>query len=292
MISVHPTPANPSTPWAYTKGYGIALGRTLEEISEIITRNIWSPNTFKNGHRLNENFSSSFYLVLDFDNGQTTLRDAGRMFCDYRGIIGTTKSHSAEQHRFRVVIPWERPINDPLLYAYNMDLAMDKYDCDASCIDLARYYFPCKDIVACTDGDDYYAYAVKPVPDSYRELQQEIADVKKEQLIINRRDYQKYGRLKPWHERFLNKGILPAENASRRWCFFSIAMHMYLCSATDHDIFDLLMAGNYDKTGIRNLDDDIKARMKSARKKAGIILSSLEPTIPMSKVLPSEHRDP
>ncbi len=280
MISVHPTPPNPDTPWAYSKGFELALGKSLDEISDVITQKVWSPNIFKNGHRLNEHFSSSFYLVLDFDNGHTTLSDAGRMFCDYRGIIGTTKSHSDAQHRFRVVIPWEKPICDPLVYAYNMELLVEKYDCDAACVDHARYYFPCRQIVACTDGEDYYTYAVERVPESYRTLQREISDVKKQQLVIDRKNFEKYGRLKPWQERFLHKGLLPAENASRRWCLFSIAMHMYLCGAADGDIYALLLAGNYDKTGIKNLGRDIEDRMKSARKKAATILSSLEPKNP------------
>lgn len=295
MISVHPTAPNPNTPWAYSKGFELALGHSLDELSEIITRSVWSPNVFKNGHRINDNFSSSFFLVLDFDNGHTTLRDAGRLFCDYRGIIGTSKSHGViteknpDAHdRFRVVIPWEKPISDPLVYAYNMELAADRYDCDASCVDLARYYFPCKQIVACTDGEDYYAYSVLPVPYSYRQHQAELTNVKREQLQKDRRDFKRYGRLKPWHERFLNRGILPEKNASRRWCMFLIALHMYLCGADDRDVFDLLAAGNYDKTGLTNLGKEIEGRMKSARKKADVILASLETVNPSSEVLPSK----
>jgi hypothetical protein len=301
MISYHPTPPNAETPWAYSKDFKIQLTKDLNQIADTMLTNVWSPNIFTNGHRANETFRSSFFLVLDFDDGSFTLKDAYHHFIDYRCIIGTTKSHGVVSEknptgadRFRVVIPWEKTISDPLVYSYNMEQVVDKYDCDTSCVDPARFYFPCKEITVCQDGEDYYPYTVLPVSERYRADHAELLATQLKDVERYRTDLIKYGRLKPWHERFLRKGILPEEGYSRRWCLFRIAFYLYVCEMKEDMIFRLLVQGNYDKTGIVDIEKDVRARMRSAKKKAQSFMEKIEKENPSAKVLPllsraSEH---
>lgn len=65
----------------------------------------WCPVLFKDGHRKTENAIPGFNLiVLDID-GTTTLESVHDILAGYHFATCTTKSHTADSHRFRVVIP-------------------------------------------------------------------------------------------------------------------------------------------------------------------------------------------
>lgn len=79
----------------------------------------WSPAVFDPPQRAKENVRTITALVLDYDNktpnGQRvdspiTVEDATEMFGDYFGHIHTTKSHTQEWPKFRVVLPLTRPV--------------------------------------------------------------------------------------------------------------------------------------------------------------------------------------
>src|SRR5215510_14610914 len=71
---------------------------------------LWSPAVFANDSRAEGGtVEGVFALVLDFDHGGT-LERAIDVFGDQYGAIHTTFFHSDAEHRFRCVLPLERPI--------------------------------------------------------------------------------------------------------------------------------------------------------------------------------------
>jgi hypothetical protein len=77
----------------------------------------WSNHHFKNGHRAEENVIVGFnMLVLDVDEG-TNLSTACELMKDYKYTVYTTKRHTPEHNRFRMILP----IN------YILELDSDEY---------------------------------------------------------------------------------------------------------------------------------------------------------------------
>lgn len=65
----------------------------------------WANHHFKNDHRSEDNTIPGFNLiVLDVDQG-TTIPAAIELLKDYKFLLHTTKSHTDEAHRFRMVLP-------------------------------------------------------------------------------------------------------------------------------------------------------------------------------------------
>jgi hypothetical protein len=132
---------------------------------------VWSPIIWKDGRRKSDNFLESAYLALDFEDYDYSLERALHDFCDMAHVIGTTRNHRIAKDRtpavdrFRILIPWERPISDKLEYEYNMAKIVGEYDCDKKCKDAARFFYPCKEIVSINlDG---YSYEIKPTPNGW-----------------------------------------------------------------------------------------------------------------------------
>ena len=131
-------------------------GKYLEalRLSKVILATAWSPIVFCDGIRRETHFQFSDWAVLDFDDGQVTLEEAKQKFCDCVHIIGTTKSHREDHHRFRVCIPWETRITDKELFKFNQKDWVHDNDGDTQCVDAARFYYPCRDIYS-VSGEGY-----------------------------------------------------------------------------------------------------------------------------------------
>jgi len=142
--------------------------KTGEEFCDTICTKAWSPIIWEDGFRKKQNFLTSEYLSLDFDDGRWTLDAALTWVMEhgYKAIIATTKSHQLEKisskgvvtpatDRFRVVIPFSREIDDIETFEYNMKEVMKICPVDISCKDGGRFYFPCKEIVHFLDGGNY-----------------------------------------------------------------------------------------------------------------------------------------
>lgn len=77
----------------------------------------WCNHFFKNNHRSEENAHQGFnMIVLDIDGG-TPLFQVHDLLKDYKFITQTTKRHSEDEHRFRLIMP----IN------YNLKLDAEEY---------------------------------------------------------------------------------------------------------------------------------------------------------------------
>lgn len=77
----------------------------------------WANHGFKNGHRTEENVLPGFNLVvLDVDEG-VSLQTAHDLLKDYRFLTYTTKRHTPDHNRFRIILP----IN------YHLELDSEEY---------------------------------------------------------------------------------------------------------------------------------------------------------------------
>lgn len=77
----------------------------------------WANHHFKNGHRAEENVLAGFnMIVVDVDEG-ISLEAAHELMRDFKFLTYTTKRHTEEQNRFRMVLP----IN------YHLELDGDEY---------------------------------------------------------------------------------------------------------------------------------------------------------------------
>lgn len=71
----------------------------------------WCNHHFKDGHRTNDNALSAFnMIVLDVDGG-VSLDTAEELLKEYCYIMYTTKRHTAEENRFRVILPIKYILN-------------------------------------------------------------------------------------------------------------------------------------------------------------------------------------
>lgn len=189
----------------------------MERIAKCITRFAWSPCLYKDGHRHETCFIGSYWCAYDFDDGEFTIADAVNTFADMRHVIGTTKTHQqwkttasgrkmAPCDRFRVVIPWDEPIKDLRTYRFNMTLQRDRYDMDRSCIDGARLFWPCVEIVSINndeaDGEFAYAREVRlDVPDDFESLGSD-HERTRSRFVRN-------GMLPTWAARWLYSEVIP-----------------------------------------------------------------------------------
>ncbi|MER9436712.1 primase C-terminal domain-containing protein [Mesorhizobium sp. M0618] len=77
----------------------------------------WANHHFKSGHRAEENVIAGFnMIVIDVDGG-ASLHQAHELMKEYKFLTYTTKRHSDEENRFRLMLP----IN------YRLDLDQDEY---------------------------------------------------------------------------------------------------------------------------------------------------------------------
>jgi len=71
----------------------------------------WSPALYKEGTtRGKANVLALSCLVLDYDTGTTTIKEAIKTW-DWRpGMLHTSWSHTEDRHRFRVILPLHQPV--------------------------------------------------------------------------------------------------------------------------------------------------------------------------------------
>ena len=70
----------------------------------------WSPAVFDPCERGLKNVRSVSAMVLDYDGGET-IEAAAKLWGCYYGFLHTTRKHTAEAHRFRVILPFSRQVS-------------------------------------------------------------------------------------------------------------------------------------------------------------------------------------
>lgn len=114
-----------------------------EQLIEIVTSFAYSPFIFKKA-RLQEDFLSTDFLVLDIDSG-LTIQEAEKRIeeANMTCLAVPSTSHTPENHRFRLILPLSRTITKIEEFITSMqDLSEAFPEADPSCLtDSARYYF-------------------------------------------------------------------------------------------------------------------------------------------------------
>lgn len=239
MISYHSVAPDFKKPWAYQKDYKTAQFSNLIFLSNIITDWCWSSCIWNYGNRKEENFISADWCVLDFDGPDTPLALVKDVFQDTIHIIGTTKSNQKDKggvvcDRFRLVVPFETPITDIHTYKHTMKKLVYKYDSDKACIDGARFFWPCVDIVS-IEHDGYKESIFVPTKE---EIEQKI----KESEEIVRKDSGE--KLSTYALNIINNGPpIPKPDAEHRgWndIFFRCALELVRKGYKKEKIYTLL----------------------------------------------------
>lgn len=104
----------------------------------------WSACVCEPHHRAATNVVGLSALVLDYDNG-TPLDDACATWREYMGALHTSRSHTAEKPRFRIVLPFSRivtPDEYAILWRWAQKLSTaEGHRIDPACKDVARFWF-------------------------------------------------------------------------------------------------------------------------------------------------------
>jgi len=114
-----------------------------EQLIEVVTSFAYSPFVFKKA-RLQEDFLSTDFLVLDIDSG-LTIQEAElriekmKVTC----LCVATTSHKLDAHRFRLLLPLSRTILKLDEFTASMQKLVELFpEADPSCVfDTARYFF-------------------------------------------------------------------------------------------------------------------------------------------------------
>lgn len=167
MISFHGVrPQGRFDPKIYAKNWRTLKTASVSLITEVVEYGCWSPCLWDSGERREKNFKGAAWCVLDFDDPELTLQQALNVFCDMTHIIGLTKSHQKDKggvicDRFRVCLLFEQPITSVWDFKASMSHAVQHYESDPACIDAARFYWPCTEIVSVNSDLDAYRQEVK-----------------------------------------------------------------------------------------------------------------------------------
>lgn len=195
MISYHLNQSMISS--HYGSGFKSIELLDVHRLAKCITNYVWSPCVWEGGKRTQKNFKAARLCVLDFDDGETTLMDAKRIFCDCIHLIGTTRSHQKEKNglicdRFRVLFIFEKPLDNLRKYRWNMHKFMRNFSCDRACKDGARFFYPCREIVSlATEG--YFQKVEDDIPEDF-ETRRAINQTLFEAGVIPNRIYMKFER--------------------------------------------------------------------------------------------------
>lgn len=125
-------------------------------LPNLVMSTMTSPIIFKNGKRAKTHFERAHWLTLDFDGG-VSLESIRDEFRDFRHLIGTTKSHQVAKgnaepcDRFRLWVSLSREILDGSTYEATCRHYVAAYSADHACVDAARIYMPCKNLVIAQD---------------------------------------------------------------------------------------------------------------------------------------------
>lgn len=138
----------------YEAGWRRADIDDLERVAVGASEYPWSGIQWAGGRRLGANFQRALFCVLDFDAPDFSLAHAIKyVFADYQNIIGPTRSHQKSKptrggkllppcDRFRVVLRFERVIDDLATYTFNMSHYINEWGADTSGKDGARFFWP------------------------------------------------------------------------------------------------------------------------------------------------------
>ncbi len=232
----------------------------IERIARCVVGYVWSPIHFKDGHRRQANYIAANWCALDFESPEILLEDAQRIFCDRVHVIGTTRNHRINKggvvlDRFRVLLKWERPIDDLRVYRWNMRQMTERYPCDAACRDGARFFFPCQAITQ-QEAEGYLEEVSTEVPEWFDAA-----------LVPSfGADRKEDGTMPGWVAWALDR-IIP--HGERNRTVYRIAMDLTKYGMDEERVVRLIVAGKtYNGQAEPNVMADIRKAVRNGAKKA------------------------
>lgn len=171
MISYHPDSEKAPVGQTFTAGFKTVDTNDPERIAKGIVRFAWSPIVFRGGYRHRDNFLFADWLGLDFEDPNFGLGDALNAFSDMIHIIGTTRNHQVAKgglppiDRYRVLVKLENGCESLPDYEWTLRRMRHRYPIDKACVDGARHFFPCREIVSVQDDGYTEAILVAPPPE-------------------------------------------------------------------------------------------------------------------------------
>lgn len=137
----------------YAAGWKVNKNLELAMVAKLVREFAWSPIVYAKNYRSQANFMSADLIGIDIDGGMA-IEDAVDRFSKTKCIIGTTRNHRKEKDgkppcdRFRVVLALDAIVADPAQYINLVEWCAERIGvADKSCVDTARLFYPCKDIV-------------------------------------------------------------------------------------------------------------------------------------------------
>jgi hypothetical protein len=261
FVSIHPSDVDYSKPWAYARDYQSIELYNFKALARLIMGAVWSDCVWKEGHRREENFISSHLCVLDVDNGYP-LEQAVKELCDTQHIIASTKSHGIKGDRFRIVLPWTTPITDLDIYRHNVERRIERFECDASCVDAARFFWPCKELVSYSA--EGFTEDVKPLPINYRTKSDR-------QIETAEKHLQNPGTYPAWLREALRVG---AKEGYRNNTIYEVAKVLFYHGKSEDETFHII---RHSKIPLATAPDkEILHAIRSGRKKGRQIVQQKE----------------
>lgn len=143
-----------------SKGFKVYEGSHVATMQMIMTTYTWSPIIWKDGHRTKKNFVCAHYIGLDFENPEVPMTATIKRYCDSWHLLGTTRSHGTDKQpladRYRLLLKLREPITRLADYECTVGSLIDHNGCDASGIDGARIFYPCRVMVSIACDDDLF----------------------------------------------------------------------------------------------------------------------------------------
>ena len=139
-------------------------GVTPSILKKLICEYAWAAAVFEGNQRSNANVRGVDFIALDID-GDLTIEDAKERIREngFSAVIGTTRNHQRPKRvgnrslkacdRFRIIFPLsETVVNDDDFKATWSKVVELFPESDPACKDAARFFWPCKEVVASFKG--------------------------------------------------------------------------------------------------------------------------------------------
>lgn len=143
-----------------TKVYKVAQPHSLESLGKMICQWSWSPIVFNDSYRKGTNFNSCDIVALDVDGG-FSLEQAINQFQNDKHIIATSKNHQKDKNgvisdRYRVLLFLDKDVNSEEYVKVMKCFKQWHQFIDVSCVDTARFFFPCDEVVSINEEGNVY----------------------------------------------------------------------------------------------------------------------------------------
>jgi hypothetical protein len=233
IISFHREMPDVNSPSKYYKDFITIKPKNMGSLAKFITKAVWSDCIWKEGRRNESSFLFSDYCVLDVDGGYK-IDDAANELCDTAHVIATTKSHTPNEHRFRIIMPWTSRIDLLDVYRFNVERRIKKYDADPAGIDGARFFWPCKEVISVVEMQDgVFTEDIFELPANYQTVaeKQRIQMEKHKHMAAN-------GVIADWIKYALAKGCADGE---RNTTIYSLGKHLTYYGWGYEKILDAVM---------------------------------------------------